>query len=301
MHHDGVRRAAALGAVGVVVASVAGPGLARAQPRPDRGTPPTTSQPRPERGVRSVAAQPRPDHPTQDAAAEPRLDRAAAVAYATGRAGTVSLAAVDARGRFVGHRSTRAVPAASVLKVMLMAAWLRRESVRGRPLRQADRRLLSPMMRRSDNATATRILDTVGPGEVARLARAAGMRRFRLRRPWGRSQVTAGEQARFMRRLDRLLPRRHRAYARLLLRTVTPAQRWGVAKTRPPGWRLFFKGGWGSGTGRVCHQVAALERGGRRVGVAALIEGSPSHAYGTETLRGIFARLLRPLGARPPG
>jgi hypothetical protein len=34
-----------------------------------------------------------------------------------------------------------------------------------------------------------------------------------------------------------------------LLRTVVPSQRWGVARVRPDGWRLYFKGGWGSGSG----------------------------------------------------
>lgn len=29
-----------------------------------------------------------------------------------------------------------------------------------------------------------------------------------------------------------------------------------IALVRPLGWRLYFKGGWGSGTGWVDHQVA---------------------------------------------
>lgn len=28
-----------------------------------------------------------------------------------------------------------------------------------------------------------------------------------------------------------------------LLNTITPAERWGIARVRPPGWRLYFKGG----------------------------------------------------------
>jgi hypothetical protein len=37
---------------------------------------------------------------------------------------------------------------------------------------------------------------------------------------------------------------------------------------------------------------------GRRVAVAVLTSGSPSHAYATETLHGVFARLLRGLAVR---
>jgi hypothetical protein len=65
----------------------------------------------------------------------------------------------------------------------------------------------------------------------------------------------------------------------------------------PREWALYFKGGWGSGTGWADHQVALLRRGRRRLAVAILITWSPSHAYGKETLRGIAARLLR--GLRP--
>ena len=81
-----------------------------------------------------------------------------------------------------------------------------------------------------------------------------------------------------------------------LLNTITPAQRWGIARVRPSGWRLYFKGGWGSGTGWVDHQVALLTRGDERVSVAILTYRDGSHAYGKETLRGI-AHALRGLGS----
>ena len=42
------------------------------------------------------------------------------------------------------------------------------------------------------------------------------------------------------------------------LRTVVHTQRWGIAEVAPAGWTLYFKGGWGSGTGLVDHQVALL-------------------------------------------
>ena len=54
-----------------------------------------------------------------------------------------------------GHHRLRTVPAASVLKAMLMVAYLNRREVRDRPLRRHDLRLLRPMIRRSDNTTAS--------------------------------------------------------------------------------------------------------------------------------------------------
>jgi hypothetical protein len=111
-------------------------------------------------------------------------------------------------------------------------------------------------------------------------------------RIWGLSRIGAADQARYFLHIDSLVAPRHRAYAMQLLNTVTPAQRWGIAGVRPPGWRLYFKGGWGSGTGWVDHQVALLTRGEERVSVAILTYLDGSHPYGKQTLRGIAERLL---------
>jgi hypothetical protein len=179
---------------------------------------------------------------------------------------------------------------------MLMQAYLDRRGVRGRALRRSDRRLLAPMIRRSDNVTASRIHDLVGSRGLRRVARRAGMRRFTpVADPWGNSRVNAEDQTRFFLRIESLLPRRHRTYAMKLLRTIVPSQRWGIGRARPRGWRLYFKGGWGSGTGAVDHQVALLRRGDERVSVAVMTVSQGSHSYGKETLRGVFRRLLRGL------
>lgn len=176
---------------------------------------------------------------------------------------------------------------------MLLLAYLRQPSVKARPLRREDRSLLAPMMRWSDNETASTLVVRLGEYRIERFARVVGMQRFRLRSPWGLSEITAAEQARYFFRIDRLAPKRHRWYARLLLSSVVPAQRWGIPPARPDGWRIFFKGGWGSGTGWVTHQVALLENGDRRLALAILTQLNPSHAYGTQTIRGIATRLLR--------
>ncbi len=194
-----------------------------------------------------------------------------------------------------GHRATRGVPAASTLKAMLLVAYLRRPPVRARALRRADRALLGPMVRRSDNVTATRVRDLLGNARLARFARRAGMRRFRPHAIWGLSRVDADDLSTFMLRADRLVPPRHRAYAMTLLRTVVPSQRWGIARVAPRGWRLYFKGGWGSGTGLVDHQVALLTRGDERVAVAITTTANGSHAKGKRTLRGVASRLVRGL------
>ena len=229
------------------------------------------------------------------AAAEPWApDVRGAREYARDRAGEVSFA-VRAGSRTRGYRATRVVPAASVLKAMLLVAYLRRTQVNGRDLRRADRDLLEPMVRWSDNVTATRVRDIVGDEGLRRLARRAGMRHFAPASVWGMSSIDAADQARYFLHIDAFVPARHRAYAMRLLGSIVTSQRWGIARVRRPGWALYFKGGWGSGTGAVDHQVALLKRGARRFSVAIMTTSSPSHGYGKRTLRGVAARLLRGL------
>jgi hypothetical protein len=152
------------------------------------------------------------------------------------------------------------------------------------------------MIRRSDNGAASTVFGIVGTGGLRKLARRVGMRRFTpVAGIWGNSRVDARDQARFFLRIDHFLPRRHRKYAMRLLRSIVPSQRWGIAQVRPPHWHLYFKGGWGSGTGAVDHQSALLVHGHRRVGLSIMTAGDGSHAYGKATLRGIAKRLLRGL------
>jgi hypothetical protein len=148
------------------------------------------------------------------------------------------------------------------------------------------------MIRWSDNDAATRVADTVKEWRIDKLARAAHMDHFHWTRPWGLSRVNALEQARFFFHLERYIPRRHEAYARYLLSHIVPEQRWGIASLRHPNWTFFFKGGWGSGTGWVNHQVGFFERGSRRIAIAVMTRDSPSHEYASQTLRGVGRRLL---------
>ena len=213
-------------------------------------------------------------------------------AWARERPGVTSFS-IREGNRGWGWRGSRTVPGASLMKTIFMAAWLRR--ARDRPLRASDRALLAPMIRRSDNATATHIRNVVGAPALRAVARRAGMTDFAVAPVWGLSRTSARDQARLFARLERVLPPRHRAYAMRLLGSVVRSQRWGVGRGTPRGWRLYLKGGWGSGTGAVDHQAALLVRGERRIALSITTTGNGSHAAGKQTLRGVAARLLRGL------
>jgi hypothetical protein len=219
-----------------------------------------------------------------------------AAVYARRRTGHIAFAVETEHSRW-GYHETRSYPSASLLKPILLVAYLERSSVKDRDLHHSERALLSPMIERSDNNAATRVLNIVGTSEERRVARRAGMQHFVPHtNPWGLSEITAEDQAHFFLHIDDLLPAHHRAYGMHLLHSIVHSQRWGIGEVAPPGWHLYFKGGWGSGTGWVDHQTVLLVRGDRRVAVSVLTHLDGSHSYGKETLRGIFSRLLDGLG-----
>ena len=221
--------------------------------------------------------------------------------FADGRRGEVAFS-VRTRTRAWGVRADVQYRSASVVKAMLLLAYLRREDVRGRALRADERALLDPMIRFSDNRAADAVHARVGLPALSALAGRAGMRAFVPHPVWGGSLITAADQAGLFRRIDRLVPARHRDYAMGLLRGVTAGQRWGLPDALPGGWTIAFKGGWGRGvTRQVTHQAALLTHGRTRVAVAVLTADNPSTPYGAATIRGVAQRLLRGLEGRPIG
>jgi hypothetical protein len=222
-------------------------------------------------------------------------DTAAATRYAKSRSTDVSFAIYDMRDRLSAHEGSRAYIMASTFKVMLLVAYLRQDSVEGRDLTDGERDLLVPMIRESDNSSATQVRDMLGRGPIERLADAANMGGFRWHEIWGYCRAEPRDGARLMRRLPKLLPNRHRKFALRQLESIIPRQRWGVAHVQPTGWDLAFKGGWGLRGYRVEHQMALLTHGKRRIGVSVLTQGNPSRPYGRTTLEGVYARLLKDL------
>jgi hypothetical protein len=230
-----------------------------------------------------------------------RPDVSAARDWAAQRTGDVSFALRTER-RGWSWRGATTYRSASVVKAMLLVAYLRRPEVRRRGLTGSERALLDPMIRYSDNGAADAINARVGVGGIAAIARRAGMRHFSAYPVWGGSSIAAVDQARFFLRIDRLVPRRHRDYAMRLLRGIVSTQRWGIARAVPDGWRIAFKGGWGRGVTReVNHQAALLTNARLRVSIAVLTADNPSHAYGAASQQGVAARLLRGLARTAKG
>ena len=225
--------------------------------------------------------------------ARPRI--AAGAHYLARRAGVTSFAVVGSEGRIYGAHLHRRFISASVVKAMLLVAYLRMLDARHHRLDAHDRSLLHPMIHVSDNGAATRVWSIVGDHRLRRLAHAAGMTDFSIRGIWANAMISAADQARFFFEMNGLLPRRSRGYANALLSHIVGYESWGIpAVARLRGWKVYFKGGWRpTGRGQLVHQVARLERGTKRVAIAVMTDGDPSMGYGIRTIEGVTRRLLR--------
>ena len=232
--------------------------------------------------------------PQAAAAAFPGKPRIQSVKrYLRHRQGINSFSVMTTRGHLAGFAQGRVYVSASVVKAMLLVAYLRKINAR-RPSPE-ERSLLAAMITRSDNKAADAIYARLGDAPLFGIARRVRMRRFSVAGYWANAHFSAADQARLMARFPRLTPRRTRRYARRLLSSIVPAQRWGFSRySLRRGWRTFFKGGWRrTGAGQLVHEVARFERRGRRFSLAVLTDGNPSMAYGTATLRGVAARIFR--------
>ena len=223
---------------------------------------------------------------------------ASANSYAQRRAGRVAFAVVDPNGRVRGRRIHERHPSASVVKAMLLVAYLNHGDVPRRSLRTSETALLRPMIVRSGNREATSVRNIVGNESLERLARRARMKDFATGASWGSTQISAYDQARFFWRIDAYVPQRHRAYARSLLAGIVDRHRWGIPPAVPEGWEVLLKGGWHQP--HRANQVARLKRGSARIAIAVLSDGNPSFGYGQRTITGVSQRLLSQLDAFAP-
>jgi hypothetical protein len=217
---------------------------------------------------------------------------AAAARFLNARAGRTSFAVVDNRGHLSGERLHEHFQTASVVKVMMLVAYLQMLEAQHRGLRAADTALLYPMIHVSDNNAASAVLAIVGGGAIARVARESGMSDYA---PgvgwWAYTQTSAADQARLFFALEQLIPARFYGYARGLLSGIESSQSWGIPPVARPQWQVFFKTGALPSEG-LFNEAGLLERPGVTFTVAVFTTGDPSMSYGEQTIAGVASALL---------
>ena len=231
---------------------------------------------------------------------------AAAERYLASRAGIGAFAVVDSNGTLTGTDVRRRFHSASIVKAMMLVAYLRMLEAQHRSLDRSSAALLYPMIHSSDNAAASAVLGIVGQAALDRVAADAHMDDFEPASGWWAfTEVSAADLARFFSVFDSLVPPRFDGYARWLLSGIEPSQSWGIPAVARPEFAVFFKGGWLPESEGLVNQAARLEHPGITFSVAVLTEDDPSSAsqprlakaneamqYGEQTIAGVTERLL---------
>jgi hypothetical protein len=210
------------------------------------------------------------------------------------REGLVSFAAIDSRGRMRGVAPDRPYVSASVVKALLLAAELRRLEGAGADIDESTRTLLTQMITFSDNNAADAIYARVGDAGLYEVAKRTGMHNFAVSGYWANAQITAGDMARFMWKLDDAVPAGNREFGLGVLGDIVAEESWGIPEAAGPHWAVRFKGGWRStDLGQLVHQAAALRHeDGTRTALAVLTDAQPTQPYGIESVRGVAERVL---------
>ncbi len=213
---------------------------------------------------------------------------AAACEFAAGRAGRVAVAVVDRYGRLHGYLLHAGFQSASLIKVMLLVAYLREHPDVPEDMLET----LTAMIERSDNAAAYAVYDIVGDAGLQSVAKLAQMQDYAKGPSLLATNVSAADYAQLMFNIRTYLPAQHEALAMDLLSHIVPYECWGLpVVARPYGWTMWFKGGW-LGANTTIHQAALLQKGGVTWALAVLTDGDPTPTYGFATLQGVMSRLL---------
>ncbi len=153
----------------------------------------------------------------------------AATRFLRSRAGRKSFAVIDDRGSLHGYALHSRFHSASVVKSMLLVAYLRKLAAEHRALDSRSRGLLYPMIHSSDNDAASDVLAIVGERALDRVASDARMTDYEpAGATWGFTEVSAADLARFFYLQQTMIPPRFRDYARWLLSTIEASESWGV-------------------------------------------------------------------------
>ncbi|MCX4667930.1 class A beta-lactamase-related serine hydrolase [Streptomyces sp. NBC_01381] len=224
------------------------------------------------------------------------------------RRGTVSVAVHDpGTGLNCALADRQRYDTASIAKVMIMEAALRRAQDWRRGLTAWERGRIRPMIIRSDNTAARRLWDDLGMSYIARYLRRAGTTDTTLNPYgfWGLTRTTAADQLRLLgvlttARATSLLSPASRAYGLKQLNEVRRDQRWGVPAGMPRGTKAHLKNGWlpRSTHGWRVHSVGAFtaaESAGRTYRIVVLSHDNPTMKYGVRTIERVAQAVHRAL------
>jgi len=238
-------------------------------------------------------------------------------AYLAGRSGHVTAALYDARTKKTWlYHPQFAQYTASIVKVEIMGTALHEAEAAGRDLPAAEAALMPSMIENSDNDSATTLLQDVGgPSAIARFDRSAGLNDTVPSRlalipgtslpGWGLTTTTALDELTLVSNFaypSSALSDAARKYGLSLMEHIEADQDWGVSGGVPAGTTVALKNGWlpvGS-SGWQVNSIGWISGHGRNYVLAVLTDGSPTEAYGIDTIETIGRDVYRSRAGATP-
>jgi hypothetical protein len=236
--------------------------------------------------------------------------------YLASRSGRVTAALYDARTKHTWLLHPRSVQdTASIVKVEIMGTALQQAAAAGQDLPASEALLMPSMIENSDNDSATELLaDVGGPSAIAGFDRSADMTDTTPSTlalipgtslpGWGLTTTTALDEVILVSRFaypNSVLSDASRKYGLSLMEHVEADQDWGVSGGVPAGTTVALKNGWlplGPTDWQV-NSIGWVFGHGRNYVLAVLTKGSPTEAYGIDTIETI-AKDIYQSAADPP-
>jgi hypothetical protein len=224
------------------------------------------------------------------------------------RSSIVSVTVADLRTGVVCRlQEGRRFDSASVVKVTILGALLRKALEQHRYLTSAEVSLTTAMITRSDNNAASALWARVGRSSLQHFLNLARMTETVLGPGgyWGLTQITARDELTLLRVLmtvNSVLDTPSRRYALGLMSRVIASQRWGVPAGTPAGVIVHVKNGWlpRPTYGWRIHSIGSFSGRGRDYMIVVLSENNPTMAYGIRTVENVARVIHRDLNAGLP-
>ena len=193
---------------------------------------------------------------------------------------------------------------ASVVKVTILGALLRKALDRHRYLTGTEAALATAMITSSDNGAASALWAELGHKYIQHFLNLAGMKQTVLGPGgyWGLTQITAYDEARLLQLLlskNPVLDIASRNYALSLMAQVITAQRWGVPAGAPDRLTVHVKNGWLPlpTHGWRVHSIGCFTSRHGGYSIVVLTQNNPSMAYGIHTIEAIARVIHRDLNS----
>jgi len=191
---------------------------------------------------------------------------------------------------------------ASVVKVTILSALLRKAQQQHRHLTRTEAALAKEMITESDNAAASDLWADVGRYYLQHFLNLAHMTQTYLGPgpAWGLTQITAYNEVILLRLLlnrNTVLDTGSRDYVLDLMARVIPSQRWGVPVGAPTSLTVHVKNGWLPlyTHGWRIHSIGAFTGRGGGYSIVVLTQDNPTMTYGIDTIEAIAKVVNRDL------